>query len=415
MISIKPVECNLRCPNCYELVARAFAPASRCDADKIIGAIKEFHKKSPERGHPPCLHGGEPLMLPIGDLEKFLAAIFDLYGRTSIQTNATLLDSRHFELFKKYKTSVGVSLDGDTPELNRSRGGDLAAIIGNIKRLRDEALAPSLLVTLWAANASAEKFESFKDFILRAEASWGVSSFRFLEGVSYERQEMELSPDALFEAHKRLFDLCDSGRRWSPYREIVDMMLGNFDVVCVFQGCDPWATSSEQPVFADGSQGNCLRTGASADGVLSLRADRESKLRSDVLHDLGQRWRGCKHCRYWPLCMGGCPGSAFSGDWRNKTRFCGAHRNLFWHVEKKIKSLFPNIYLSQDLKKRAAAATILSSIERSTYKFEGRRNIKELREKEEKAKAQAGKFYHGDSDDPEWRRQNPWWPRRGKK
>jgi len=58
-----------------------------------------------------ALHGGEPLTLLKKDIEAILAKMYDLRGRSSVQTNGTLIDDDHIKMFKKYKTFVGISWD----------------------------------------------------------------------------------------------------------------------------------------------------------------------------------------------------------------------------------------------------------------------------------------------------------------
>ena len=63
-------------------------------------------------GHAFTLFGGEPLLLPVEDLEHLWAWGLAKFGSNSVQTNGTLIDDEHVRLFKTYRVSVGISIDG---------------------------------------------------------------------------------------------------------------------------------------------------------------------------------------------------------------------------------------------------------------------------------------------------------------
>jgi len=61
--------------------------------------------------------------------------------------------------------------------------------------------------------------------------------------------------------------------------------------------------------------------------------------------DLG----GCKGCRYWKVCNGGCPSAGIDEDHRNRTRWCESKYYLYKRIEEDMRSMFPNIQLVTDL------------------------------------------------------------------
>jgi hypothetical protein len=58
---------------------------------------------------------------------------------------------------------------------------------------------------------------------------------------------------------------------------------------------------------------------------------------------------GCKGCKYWSVCNGGCPSSGVDEDWRNRTIWCGAKYTAYEKIEKRMRETFPNIQLVTDL------------------------------------------------------------------
>ena len=66
------------------------------------------------------LFGGEPLLVPIADLEELWRWGLEKYGRNRVQTNGALINDEHVRLFRQYKVDVGISIDGPG-ELNDAR------------------------------------------------------------------------------------------------------------------------------------------------------------------------------------------------------------------------------------------------------------------------------------------------------
>ena len=70
-----------------------------------------------QEGGPFTLFGGEPLLLPLADLEELWSWGLQQFGGTSLQTNGVLVTDAHIQLFKKYRVHVGISLDGHLLEV----------------------------------------------------------------------------------------------------------------------------------------------------------------------------------------------------------------------------------------------------------------------------------------------------------
>src|SRR5215212_9116031 len=115
-VELRPlgVKCNLRCQYCYQNPQRDAGNVGRSyDMQRMKTAILE-------EGGPFTLFGGEPLLLPIGDLEELWSWGLEQFGGNQVQTNGTLITDAHMELFEKYRVRVGISLDGPG-ELNDAR------------------------------------------------------------------------------------------------------------------------------------------------------------------------------------------------------------------------------------------------------------------------------------------------------
>ncbi|MFX0134755.1 MAG: hypothetical protein ACFFDN_14030, partial [Candidatus Hodarchaeota archaeon] len=219
----------------------------------------------------------------------------------------------------------------------------------------------------------------------------------------------------------KIADVCleDSRLIYQPIREIVDLLLGTGLSTCTLNECDPYHTLAEVPIFHDGSLGNCLRSGGAIDGIKTLRANKRTLERSEILRQIPQANYGCKDCRFWVICYGGCPGTGVDNDWRNRSRFCDAYRIVFSYIENKLKGIFPNIHLSIDFNKRDSIKYTINSIVGSSYRRDKRKNIDEIRKqiKTDSIKKDGHQDWHGDiphqdSNDPEWRKANPKWQKK---
>lgn len=366
-LTIKTLGCNGLCRSCYENRIRSVGLETKYDIDAIIETLERETFKIPKerRGNTVCLHGGEPLMMKFEDIERLLSKIDELYTYTNIQTNGTLITDRLIELFVKYKTSIGISIDGDTAELNYGRWNakkltrdeiqkQTDRVLLNMRKCKDAGLSLSVIALLRKCNASAKRLPRFIDFLLRLKSEFGINSIRTNEGVVYEdkwKQEEELTNKELAHAFCALADeaLSAPDIMWLPYRDVIDLMMGYGNGTCIFTQCDIWKTTSEQTIDKDGQLGCCLKGGAAIDALQVPALERIGYERYESLRQTPQENGGCKDCRFWFICYGLCPGEGEGNDWRNRSRFCEAWKTLFSHIEAKIKALMPNIITAPEL------------------------------------------------------------------
>jgi uncharacterized protein len=124
--------CNLDCDYCYvyslrdsswRTAERFMAPATARRAARRIAEHARTHAVAEVSV---CLHGGEPLLMPIHEVERMLtdlrAGLEDASRvRFSVQTNGVLLDSTWLDLFARQDVAVSVSVDGDRATHDRHR------------------------------------------------------------------------------------------------------------------------------------------------------------------------------------------------------------------------------------------------------------------------------------------------------
>jgi len=269
------------------------------------------------------LHGGEPLTIGHKNIDTLLSAIYKKNGKSGIQTNATLIDDEYIEMFKKYKTNIGISFDGPE-ELNEYRvGTDTEKVHNLIFKLKAYGLNVSIISVVSKANAGTDnRLEKFANFIIGLGKA-GISGRLNPCGNSPDYQ---LPDQRLTYVYRQLFiAVLKGGGRWSPFIDILNSLKGK-DAVCSLRSCDPFHTEAARVVLGDGTVTNCMRL---SDKGLYYRQGSPSSIRSSVLRDTPQENGGCKGCRWFECCHGGCPSLAIDNDWRNRTTSCSLYKELF--------------------------------------------------------------------------------------
>ena len=341
-IELRPlgVKCNIQCHYCYQNPQReAGAIPHSYDMDSMKAGIGKM-------GSAFTLFGGEPLLIPINDLEELWSWGLQQFGRNSLQTNGALINDRHIEMFKRLKVSVGMSIDGPG-ELNDIRwAGTLegtrrttARTERALARLCEEGLIPSLIVTLQRGNAIAEKLELLCSWFFELEAT-GVRSVRLhlleIESNSVrERYALSASENlaALLRIEAAAKEL--KSLRISLFDDMRKLLRGDDRrASCVWKGCDPYTTKAVQGIEGNGQSSNCGRT--NKDGIDFVKGDTPGFERYLSLYQTPQSVGGCAGCRFFSMCRGQCPGTAIDGDWRNRTEHCEAWKGLFVHLESEM-------------------------------------------------------------------------------
>jgi uncharacterized protein len=362
-VELRPlgVNCNISCQYCYQNPQRDAGNLTKhYDLEKMKVAIEQ-------EGGWFTLFGGEPLLLPEDDLEHLWAWGLEKYGSNSMQTNGTLINDNHIRMFKQYKVMVGISIDG-SGDLNDVRwAGNIektreqtAKIEATIKRLLNEGIVPSLIVTLHRNNATPDKLPLMHDWF-RGLDQMGIQSVR-LHILEVESPEVQ-SKYALtqIENIQALLSFAELERELKTmtldvFRDMENMLLSTDDyTTCIWRGCDPYTTSAVRGVEGQGQRSNCGRT--NKDGIDFIKADSAGYERYIALYHTPQEFGGCKSCRFFLMCKGQCPGTAIDGDWRNKTEHCQVWMQLFEHLEQRLKqqgktpiSLDPNLhYLEENM------------------------------------------------------------------
>lgn len=343
-IEIKPVgiRCNLDCRYCYQQSMRIRGNFGSClDIEKLVPILKQIPERTPI-----LIFGGEPLLLKKKDLESLFTNLEKKGSSISIQTNGSLIDKNHLELFRKYNVHVGFSIDGPD-ELNdarwtRSRKETRLTTkksIDNFYLLLEEEIQVGLIVTLHKINAGNMKRVTKLISWFSEIAEYGLESIRLhiLEADNkYTKTKLLIEKKRLVTILKKIYQVSQidfPNITFDIFSDIKKLLIGEDEhVTCVWNACDPWTTNSVQGIEGDGGLSNCGRT--NKEGVNWLKTRQTNYSRYIALYQTPREFGGCKDCKYWLCCKGQCPGSSIDGDFRNRSDYCEVWYELFNYFER---------------------------------------------------------------------------------
>lgn len=374
--------CNLGCTYCYESPDRERKQEwvdRQYDIEQIMDRLEEWKERYPNTV--PGMHGGEPLLVRKEHLERIWSYVNENWDHHShIQTNGTLVDDDHIEMFKKYNVHVGVSCDGPD-DLNRERkaAGERGTDDENVtdkmtdrttdtlERFVDENISCGVIVVLSKTNAGTdEKLEKLLDWMDWLNSN-GISG-HYNPAIPYEgiQDDISLSAERLKEVYLRTWDWMkeEQYRTWNPMRDYVDNLLGVSLGNCVQDKCDVFNAGAAKIIMGDGESTGCGKTWEQVgDGVPFLQGPSsdnqydQDEERYDMLKQVPggpgkdesePDFGGCKGCKYWNVCQGGCPSAGINDDYRNRTIWCEAKYALYERIENELRTIMPNITLITD-------------------------------------------------------------------
>ena len=340
------VACNIACRFCYQETMRDagnVAPPHPYSMEKMLAGLAA---ENPQHF---TVFGGEPLLVPLEDLEKLWAFGLTLPAKqNSIQTNATLITEEHIEAFKKYRVGIGISLDGPG-ELNDARwAGTLEKTRTAtersqkaLERCLEEGLSVGLIVTLTTENARPDRLPRMLDWFRKLDRL-GVRhiNLHFLEVDTPAAADLRLDPDDLTAAALAIGDLMEStSLTVDPIATMTKLLLGDDrNANCVWWPCDPYTTSGVHGILGDGTRVNCGRI-HSNDGIPWEKAGQRSYVRQQALWQTPMDRGGCQGCKFFFACKGNCPGEGEGDNWQNKTEHCGTLYAIFEHLEARQRQM----------------------------------------------------------------------------
>jgi len=390
------LQCLTGCVYCYENDARAINPELKridVDVDSIVKGI-EHVQKIRGRMESITFHGGEPLLTPPETFIEILTRLKKMGIKSfGIQTSLYGMSEEYLKIFKQFGMSVGVSFDGPwyngCPEcqvelegkpgevtkcpncqkevtimeydLNRGRGWITnkeqqikftKQTIEWIDRIAKELGNVGIITVINKFNGGDNRrAHALAKFYLKRPSIWVRFNPVHAEG-EYRKKLLEVDENQLVNTYLILGEYAIThGLKWEPFTGYINSLLGVYLHSCWHAtNCDAFHTLGSIFVNSNSQITVCPKLSSKFRGFLQIDDRRKpSSWRTEILKQIPYEMGGCKGCRYWYLCKGGCEADGIDGDIRNRTRFCKVIYSTLEFLEKRLKAMLPNLKTYPDL------------------------------------------------------------------
>lgn len=343
-VTLEPVGgCNLDCTYCYSRHHSEKCRGEDFFLDAIAGIAGYAVDRDFDELHCVWL-GGEPLLAGIHFFERVASLASTLSShltvRNFVQTNGLLLDSGFCRLFRNAGFHVGVSIDGppsihDAFRVDRNGEPTHLRVLESIARLREHNVPFGCVAVITRLTLGRE--EEVYDFFRTLGCGFRINPV--IPGLKGSSSTYRIEPEEYGASLLRFFNawsLPNPDRvNVSPLDNYVMSVISGEPRECQHQlscaassiGIKPGGEVTICGRFQDMVFGNVRESPIAA----LLTATPSSSLATR-----GLSLDGCRSCRHWHLCHGGCPHNAlvFRGDMSAKDPFCPAYKVIFSHIEK---------------------------------------------------------------------------------
>lgn len=340
--------CNLRCAYCF--YAYQNREKKRMSLNVLESIVSEICRSNTGdiRFY---WHGGEPLTEEIEFYEKAI----ELQGRfkkpsqkiyNGFQTNATLINKRWIEFFKKNSILLGVSFDGPAEYHDYYRRypdgtGSFEKAMEGIKLLKEAGIKFGVVSVV--TNLSAKEPKKIFDFFLSQRITDTVNFIPAIgietgEGISFENSvQPTLYVDFLIEIFEIWFRQTNNPNfKILPLESIVRAFLGFPQKDCRFAGiCEKnLVIDYNGDVFPCSTYGygNFFKIGNIKKGIDWIL---KSQLFQDYKEYLRKIEKKCSGCQWYKFCHGNCAHYHYLGEGENI--FCKDFQRLFEHIQKTLR------------------------------------------------------------------------------
>jgi len=292
-------------------------------------------------------HGGEPLCAG----EVFFDRSFRIqdemmkkYNSTVknvIQTNATLINDKFIELFKKNNVKVGISYDGVKNEWLR---GQTESVLNGIEGLKEVDINPGIISVVTGYNLSSifETYELMKEKNLPVNFNH-LSVTDLCDENNYLNMTVEEYSNAMIDLYNYWIDdeLCNINV--NPFTHYLKMILNNEHPVCKHASClGRWLS-----IDSSGDISACNRyfPPEFCMGNVHELENIEDAYKSigfrELLMGSVKRRELCKsECEVYNYCLGGCNNEAYheNGISSNNGFSCKVFKSLFTYIYNDVQS-----------------------------------------------------------------------------
>jgi uncharacterized protein len=326
LVVLQPTSfCNIDCKYCYLSSRHVKNTMSMETIQKIVEWLLD--SKNLARDITISWHAGEPFVLPAEYFEEGFGAFqrLEWSGHTvhhSVQTNAILVRDEHCRVLQKFRSNVGVSLDGpqnihDQFRVNRRGGGTFSDVVKGIKRLKSYEIPLSAIAVVGPETFTDPDgfYACFKDLGIPI-VGINLQEIEGTNGSSYISDESYAQSYRSF--LKQLFMLsCTDGE--VAIRELVNTMRtilsagtpqvsSEADAGRILSFSADGRVSTFSPELLDQTNSRLGRLSFGPIDAISfedlLRNSRFSEIYNEVLQGV---LRCRSECRYFSVCGGGGP------------------------------------------------------------------------------------------------------------
>lgn len=359
VIILKPTySCNFRCKYCYlSNDTKTHTTVLELPfAKHIVSQIKGVLQITSRHKLTIIWHGGEPLLWGKENYREIFAfmeqELEDFEVHQSMQTNLSLIDNEYLDIFSQYKVRLGFSLDGIKVIHDQQRVGiggqpTFDIIMKKLVQCRQRGINPGCIVVGSRKHIGRipKLYQSMKELNLNFKLNP-----LFISGEAEQnKDEYSISAQEYAQMCIELFDLWfddhEGNVTESNFVEIASNIATGRTTGCMF------SRNCQDNFLAIAPTGDVMPCGRFCDD--SLKQYAYGNLHKENLTEILPRIKqseiyqrskyiaasGCKYCKWYNICHGGCLHDSFlrHGDFKSKTLLCPAYKQIFAHIEQRLR------------------------------------------------------------------------------
>jgi anaerobic sulfatase-maturating enzyme len=317
----------MRCSYCYVFSDEIdnYSRKQSLNISEIENILREYAQYSLNNSKNICdvtWHGGEPLLIGIKkfeeiiDIEKNIFEKMGVFVRNRLQTNATLINDEWCNFFKKYKFSIGVSLDGPKDIFNKNRYYEknkpaFEDVIKGIKKLEKNNIPFGILSVI--TNEISQNVKQIYNYF----KTIGVKYVDFIPSYLPTTDSYNLSPKNWGIFLCELFDIWIKSPTFhicyfeDIIKKIMNLNNKNNTNLCLM--CELGSTCGENlSITSDGKLYFCECLIGLSDYFIddlkkiSLKDALSSENFFRLFKKMNKKIEKCQKCNYYQICESGC-------------------------------------------------------------------------------------------------------------
>lgn len=346
--------CNINCSYCYLPNRDDKSRITHATIDRIVERLIEWGRFAPQVTV--VWHAGEPLVMDASFFSDAFAQLNRLEAQGlkishAIQTNATLVTEEHCAVFCRFRTTIGVSIDGpqhihDAFRKTRSGHNTYKDTVAGIRKFQSASIFPSAIAVL--SKLSMENPKEFYDSFTELKIPYVGLNVQEVEGINkvtfFDDPDMT---DELYKSFLRsifILSLRDGTVKFRELVRIVELIRhGKFEGrnseatpghILSFSQSGNFSTYSPELLTMNLNQHGWIERGHVE------KCSIEASLYDVCCSPLGMSIRNgvfkCRsECDYFPVCGGGSPSNKLAELGRadvTETAYCRYTQKLLLDV-----------------------------------------------------------------------------------